>query len=363
MRRRFRHFVLPATLVVFAALVTGGVAASWWLGGADADSNPVVAGGPAPVPSRSVVASVLGWSRPVSEPGGAAPCGSATATGSRVAHVIVLVLENHSYGQIMGASSSTVARRAPFLNSIARRCGMATHYRSLTHPSLPNYLGMTGGSTFGLARDVNNQVSGPSIFSALDAVHGSWVVYAEGMPYPCAPHRTSAIGYTPHHNPMLSYAGLQADCRAHDLPLGTVASGPLATALAGMSLPRYSFIAPSLGHDMHTGSIPTADAWVRRWVTAILRSPTYRLESTAIFITVDEGTGGHIGKGEDCAANPSDQSCHVPLIVISRYVQPGTRFTSIATHYSLLRTTADLLGVPAPGKAAQAPSLRAAFGL
>jgi phosphatidylinositol-3-phosphatase len=366
-RFRHRHLVVPAAVGVLVVLVAAGVAVGALLGSADSSPSGSHAvhqstsstrpSGPQP-PS-----STLGWSNPATGSGVSAPCGSASGAPSRIAHVIVLVLENHSYGQIIAAPGSPVAKQAPFLNSIARRCGLATHYRPLTHPSLPNYLAITGGSTFGLARDVNNQVSGPSIFSALDAVHGSWAVYAEDMPSPCAPHRTSAIGYTPHHNPMLSYAGLNADCQAHDLPLGTITAGPLADALRTMTLPNYSFIAPSLGHDMHTGSIPTADRWVRHWVTAILHSPTYQHQSTVIFITVDEGTGGHIGKGEICSAFPSDQSCHVPLLVISRYVQPGTRFTSIVTHYSLLRTTADLLGVHAPGAGAHAPSLRTPFGL
>jgi hypothetical protein len=277
--------------------------------------------------------------------------------------VIVLVLENHSYGQVIGRPGSAAARQAPFLNSIARRCAIATRFRSVTHPSLPNYLAITGGSTHGLARDVNTKLPGPSIFSALDAVGGSWAVYAEDLPSPCWPHRTSPLGYTPHHNPALSYANLSGDCQAHDLALGSTTSGPLADALRTQTLPRYSFIVPSLGHDMHTGSVGTADRWLSQWIGAIVRSPTYRDQSTAIFITADEGSGGHIGKGEICPDHPFDKSCDVPLVVISRYVRPGTRVRLRADHYSLLRTTADLLGVPAPGAGATATSLRQAFGL
>ena len=54
----------------------------------------------------------------------------------------------------------------------------------------------------------------------------------------------------------------------------------------------------------------------------------------------------------------------VPLLVISPWTRPGTRSSARFTHYSLLRTTEELLGLHAHlGNAATAPSLRTAFGL
>jgi phospholipase C len=331
------------------------------LDGAEGRARPALPPGPRPATASAPDSRLpwLGLRRPTPD----TPCGGAAGHAARVAHVIVLVLENHSFDQLIGPAGSPAAHQAPFLNALASRCGLATDYHSITHPSLPNYLAMTAGSTFGLTRDVKRAVSGASIFSELDAIRGSWGVYAEGMPYPCADKRTSPVGYTPHHNPVVAYANLAADCAARDHPLGSATAGPLAFALATGQLPSFVFVAPSLGHDMHTGSIAAGDRWLRRWVTSIWRSATYRRQSTVLFITVDEGTGGHIGKGEDCAAHPTDPSCHVPLVVVSRYVRPGTRSAAPLTHYSLLRTAAGLLGVPAPGHAAGAPGMRAIFGL
>ena len=62
-------------------------------------------------------------------------------------HVFVVTMENHSYGQIVGSSS------APYINGLAKSYGLATNYRAVSHPSLPNYLALTGGSTFGITSD------------------------------------------------------------------------------------------------------------------------------------------------------------------------------------------------------------------
>ena len=81
----------------------------------------------------------------------------------------------------------------------------------------------------------------------------------------------------------------------------------------------------------------------------------------AIFITFDEGAGG--GIGEDCAANHDDESCHVPTIVVSPSTPPGTVSYRLFTHYSLLRTTEQMLGVRRLGLARRARGMRAPFHL
>ena len=69
------------------------------------------------------------------------PCTGAPAP-ARFAHVILIVMENHGFDQVAGHS--------PYLNALARRCGLAADYHAVTHPSLPNYLALTSGSTQGL---------------------------------------------------------------------------------------------------------------------------------------------------------------------------------------------------------------------
>jgi phosphatidylinositol-3-phosphatase len=86
-----------------------------------------------------------------------------------------------------------------------------------------------------------------------------------------------------------------------------------------------------------------------------------------VFITWDQGSGPKASntnyRSEDCTSNVGDVSCHVATFVVSPYTSPGTRSATYFNHYSLLRTTEELLGLPLLGGAGTAPSLRNDFGL
>src|ERR1700693_995782 len=62
-------------------------------------------------------------------------------------HVFVIMMENHSYAQIIGNPN------APFINSYAKSANLATNYYGVGHPSLTNYLEAVGGSNFGVRDD------------------------------------------------------------------------------------------------------------------------------------------------------------------------------------------------------------------
>src|SRR5437867_4229914 len=67
-----------------------------------------------------------------------------TASVPALSHVFIIVMENKEYKKIIGSPS------APYINRLAQQYGLATNYYAITHPSLPNYLALTGGSTFGV---------------------------------------------------------------------------------------------------------------------------------------------------------------------------------------------------------------------
>lgn len=321
------------------AWVTRSLAATVAVGALIAGGSAAGAGSASPGPAATSAAGICGTA------------GSRPPT--RFTHVILIVLENHSYGDILGAPGSPSAAAAPFTNALAAACGVGTNYHSVTHPSLPNYLALTAGSTFGVTSDCHCTFPVGGIF-AQAALNGlSWTAYAEGMPSAC--DRVHGFGglYTQRHNPPVLYARLST-CAAHDLPLGSTSSGPLAHALSSRRLANYVFIAPDLCHDMHSCSISSGDAWLAAWIPRIARSYAYQHRATAIFITVDEGSDGTVGNGEVCADHPTDKSCHVPLLVISRYVRAGTVVSAPLTHYSLLRLSEHLLGLPALRNAATA---------
>jgi hypothetical protein len=95
----------------------------------------------------------------------------------RPARVAVLVLENRSYEQVIGSAS------APYINSLATQHALETHYYAVTHPSLPNYLALTGGSVFGIRDDCGGcDVDGStSLVGQLDATGHTWKAYFEHL--------------------------------------------------------------------------------------------------------------------------------------------------------------------------------------
>jgi phosphatidylinositol-3-phosphatase len=259
-----------------------------------------------------------------------------------IQHVVLIVMENNNYGSVIGP--------APYITGLAKKCGVETAFQAVTHPSLPNYLALSSGSTHGVTDDADpsaHPIGGASIFSVVAAARLTWRTYAESMPGNCA--LVPASPYAVKHNPATYYAGLRSQCRAWDVPLGTTSSGPLAGDLAHGVLPAFTLVDPNLCNDMHDCSVATGDAWLAHWLPRIFSSTPYLTGTTAVFLTWDEGAG----------------SLHVPLVVASPSVPRGTVVGTAANHYSLLRTMAAALGLSAAslGSAAHATSLLAAFRL
>jgi hypothetical protein len=78
--------------------------------------------------------------------GNATPSFSPTSSPA-FSHIFTIVLENKEYTTIIGKSY------APYLNSLVSSYGVATQYYAIGHPSLPNYMALTGGSTFAITSD------------------------------------------------------------------------------------------------------------------------------------------------------------------------------------------------------------------
>jgi len=62
-------------------------------------------------------------------------------------HVFVIMMENHLKSEIIGNPN------APFMNQEATQAGQSLNYFGVGHPSLVNYLELTGGSNFGITND------------------------------------------------------------------------------------------------------------------------------------------------------------------------------------------------------------------
>lgn len=258
-------------------------------------------------------------------------CGLRSSPPAAWRHVVWVWLENEGYSSIIGS------RSAPFLTRLAHACGLATRYSAVTHPSLPNYLAATSGSTWGVGDDdspSSHPIAGPSIFSQVAAAGLTWRSFEESMPANC--DRTSSGKYAVKHNPAAYYVGIRRRCGSWDVPL---------RALRVDALPSFAFVTPNICDDMHSCSVATGDAWLQRFVGSLVAGASYAAGDTVVFITFDEGTGS---------------SNRVATIVVSPSTHRGTVSASQFDHYSLLGTTEKLLGLP---QLHRAPSMARAFGL
>lgn len=247
--------------------------------------------------------------------------------------IAVIVMENHEYSDIIGSSS------APYINRLARTGALATADYAISHPSLPNYLALTGGSTFGITSDCTDCTApGAGLAGQLSAKQIAWRAYMEDLPHSCFTG-PDAGGYAKRHDPFMYYrhiASRPAQC-ARVVPLSRLSADEVAR-----SLPRFAWISPNLCHDMHDCDVATGDRFLSRLIPPLLLALGSR---GLLILTWDEGS--------------SDNGCcrlaaggHVVTILAGPDARHGGRMSKPTDHYSVLQTIEDLFGLRRRGGAA-----------
>ena len=281
---------------------------------------------------------------------GPAPVGLGPA-GSRYTKVLVIVEENKTYPEVIGSSA------APYINRLATTYGLATAMNAAYRvgcPSLAAYIILTSGSDHGICDDaapVDHPLGGSNVFGEVASAGLSWRAYAESMPANCTAHNAALGRYLVRHVPATYYLSERDRCRRWAVPMGSVAAGALHGDVAAGRLPALSFLTPNACNDMHGAlgcnnrTVARGDAWLARWMPAILAGPDYRAGHLVVIVTWDEG---------------SETSNHIPTLVISpstHRIRAGTPWTQC----SILRMVEEILQVPLLGCAASALSMRSAF--
>jgi len=245
-------------------------------------------------------------------------CGSQAAAPPPPRHVFVIVMENKSPDEALAG---------PFTAFLAATYREAANYHAVAHPSVPNYLALTSGSTWGVTDDSYHSLPAQDIGDQLTKAGVSWRAYMEGLGSEgCL---KSPVPYDPGHNPFAYYGGR---CPANVVPLTSLAAD------LNANTPRFSWITPDMCHDEHSCDVSVGDDWLRQTVGMITTSKAW-MANGVLFIVWDEDDGS------------ADNS------VLSLVVAPkqSHRVSSRPyTHYSLLATVEDLLGVGRLGKAAGA---------
>jgi hypothetical protein len=270
--------------------------------------------------------------------------GTSTKTVGRPSKLLVVVMENHSLRNAMSGM--------PTLAAAAARYGVATQSYGMTHPSLPNYLSIAGGSTFGVHDDnlpVKHPLQGPSVFGQVLAAGKVAKTYAEGMTSNCQ-LRSGGGRYAVKHNPWPYFVSPaeRAGCLRYDVPAGTPASGALHDDIAAGTMPTFGLLIPDLCNDAHDCSLSTADGWLHTWLGPLLAGRDFRSGRLAIVVTFDE--------------DHKDANNNILTAVLHARLH-GTKVAVRLTHDALSHSVSRLVGAPPLRNAATAPDLLAAFGL
>src|SRR3989449_7975117 len=215
-------------------------------------------------------------------------------------HVFVIMMENRSYTSLIGNYDD-----AHFINRAPTTYGLATKYFGVTHPSQPNYIAATSGSTNGVLTHGDITVHVINIVDQLEAKGKTWKAYMQSLSS-CSPleHACGNQLYERKHNPFISYTDVQTDsARVAKI----VDFSQFSIDLANNSVPNYSWISPDQCNDMHgrggpssdacnfdnvhgrMGLIATGDSFLYTTVNQIMGSKVWRDGSNStIFIVWDE---------------------------------------------------------------------------
>jgi phospholipase C len=235
--------------------------------------------------------------------------------------VFVIVMENHDYAQ---------ALTGRYTAALAARYTSAIDYHGVSHPSLPNYLALTSGSTWGIADDGYHRLPSGGLGKQLTSAGVAWRAYMEGMTRGCF---NSPYPYALKHNPFAYYGSA---CPSQVVPFTQFAAD-----MKG-NVPRFVWITPGMCHDGHDCSTAVADEWLSQTVPKILATSAWQ-DDGVLLITWDEG---------------EDSANHVLTLVIQPDAAARTSRQPY-NHYSTLATIEDRLGVPRLGQAVHAQSMSA----
>ncbi len=301
-------------------------------------------------PHRFATSTTAAGARAGAQPSGTAAAdpaegASATAGAARQAlhfsPIVLLVLENQEEPDLIGGDD------APFLAELAREHTMLTRSYGVAHTSLPNYLALISGETFGIRQDCNRCFQdAPTLVDQLEAAGDSWMAYFEDLPSPCGLGDKQL--YAQHHNPFVYFAAVRTDparCAAH-----FAAFDQLDADLAAGTLADFVWITPNLCHDLHSCSVADGDRWLSQFIPQLLATPAFQPGGAGLLIvTTDEGTSD-----DGCCGDAAGG--HIATILVSPLLPPHSAIDTPVSHFGILRLIEDNWGLDPLGHAADAVS-------
>ena len=262
-------------------------------------------------------------------------------------HVFLVVLENHSFGQVIGNPVM------PYLNSLASAHSLAANYFANAHPSIPNYFMMTTGNLETFDDNFSGTVTDDNIVRALNGANKSWKAYVESLP--STGYTGPSTGtYLKRHNP---FSYLSDVTGAATQAANMVPFTQFGVDLAAGSLANFVYLVPDSQNDAHDcpggavtctddQKLAAADNWLKANIDPLIKSPNFG--NSVLIITFDESVNTDVTNGGG----------QVMTVLVGPHVKTAFRSSTVYQHQSVLRAILQLLRVgDMPGASAIANSM------
>jgi phosphatidylinositol-3-phosphatase len=300
---------------------------------------------PAPTITPAPTPSATSTPTPIPPTETATPSATQTPTATprplvpNFEHIVLILFENKEFGSVIDNP------KMPVYNQLAREYTLLTQYYAIRHPSLPNYIALMGGDTFGIDRNCNDCfINAPSLPDLIEASGRTWKTYQEDMPEPCFLGDTNL--YVQKHNPFVYFDSIRLNterCERSVVPLTMLPADILTN-----SLPNFLFIKPNICNDSHDCPISVTDAWLANLLATLIPALDATGKTYFIAMLFEEGQGEHT-----CCGLPEPGGGRVPVVLYSPLAKNGFEDPTPYTHYSLLKTISEAWGLQYLGHAAQ----------
>lgn len=254
-------------------------------------------------------------------------------------HIAIVMFENKEFGSVIGNP------QMPIYNRLASEYTLLTQYYAIRHPSLPNYIALIGGDTFGIDSNCSECfIAAPSLPDLIEASGRTWKTYQEDMPEPCFLGSTHL--YAQKHNPFVYFDPIRLNperCARSVVPLTA-----LQADITANSLPNFMFIKPNICNDSHDCPLDVSDAWLTNLLGLLIPALDATGRTYFVAMLFEEGQGEHT-----CCGLPEPGGGRVPVVIYSPQVKNGFEDPTPYTHYSLLKTISQAWGLQYIGHAAE----------
>ena len=237
--------------------------------------------------------------------------GADSSSVPRFNKVMIIILENANYRDALAQ---------PFLGNLTKSGALLSQFYAEAHPSLPNYIALTAGTTSGVTSNGPVSLDLRHIGDLLEAKGKTWKVYAEAYPGHCFLGKQSGT-YVRKHVPFLSFENVQKDVHRC---ANIVEASVLTADVASGSLPDYSLYIPDQRNDGHDTGPAFADRWMAQAFGPLLKNDAF-MKGLLLVVTFDE-------------ADDRDPANHIFTALIGESVLSGSVSKNPYNHYSLLRT-------------------------